>query len=136
MSERTLFSIARFVMIGGSATCLNLCLLWLFVRQLGVWYLGAAVLSYCVSIVYNFFLQRSWAFASRHSPMMEQLPQFVAANLFGLVLNTMIFFAMVKALGTPVMFSQAVASLAVAIFSFGAYRYLFGRDQRQVWNER
>jgi putative flippase GtrA len=129
MSSRSSYvSVARFLVSGGSATLLNLCLLWLFVRQLGLWYLGASALSYSVSIGYNFFLQRHWTFNNMHGSMIRQFPQFAVMNLFGLILNTAILLVLVETFGLPLILSQAAASLAVSVLSFLAYRRIFLRD--------
>lgn len=122
-------SAARFVLIGGSAALLNLCLLWLFARQFDIWYLGASMLSYGICIVYNFTLQRAWAFQGEHRQAMTQFSQFLVANLAGLALNAVMLRALVETLRLPLIFSQAIASLSIATLSFVVYRRIFTRGR-------
>lgn len=118
-------SIARFLLAGGSATLFNLCLLWLFTRQLGLWYLAASVLSYAISVAYNFGVQKVWAFGAIGGSLPKQFPQFVAVNLLGLVLNTAMLYALVAFARLPPLSSQTIAALALSGLSFFAYRKIF-----------
>jgi putative flippase GtrA len=116
---------------GGSATFFNIVLLWLFVGPLGLRYLGASILSYSVCIACNFALQRVWAFDGAGGSVLKQLPQFVAVNLFGLMLNTAMLYMLVETTGVPVVLCQAMSSLAICGLSFLAYRRIFFRPPLQ-----
>jgi putative flippase GtrA len=107
-------------------------LLWLLARQLGIWYLGASVVSYSVCIAYNFALQRVWAFNSTGRSILKQLPQFVGVNLLGLMLNTVVLYILVESTELPLILCQAVSSLAICGLSFMAYRRIFFRPPPQA----
>jgi putative flippase GtrA len=118
----------RFLVIGTTSAFLNLAMLWAFVSVCGLWYAGSSVAAYGMAAVYNFLLQRSWAFGGTSGRVSEQVPQFAIVNLLGLLLNTSIFCVLVGGIGTPYLIAQAIASLAVALVSFFAYRWIFRRN--------
>lgn len=118
-------STARFFLIGGSATILNIILLWLLAGPLRQWYLGASVVSYSVCIAYNFALQKVWAFSGTGGSILKQLPQFIGINLLCLLLNTVMLCILVNITNLPVVLCQVTASLAICGLSFLAYRRIF-----------
>jgi dolichol-phosphate mannosyltransferase len=118
---------ARFLVAGGSAALLNLLLLWVFTSILGFWYLLSSLLSYALSMFYNFFLQRDWTFPGARGRAHRQLPQFVAVNLAGLLLNTAILYLLVDVLSIWYLAAAATASVVVAMQSYFAYRWIFVR---------
>jgi len=104
-------------------------LLWLLSSELGLWYLTASVLSYLLSMTYNFLLQRNWTFGGRGGVVLHQAILFVVVNLLGLVLNTAIVYLLVEMLDVWYLAAQAAASVAVAVQSFFAYRWIFARHE-------
>ncbi|MFL6689436.1 MAG: GtrA family protein [Alphaproteobacteria bacterium] len=122
--------VGRFLLVGGSAALLNLLLLWFLTSVCGGWYLGAAVVSYLLCISYNFALQRAWAFDGRCGSVLNQAPLFAATNLLGLALNTCILYLLVQNLGVWYLAAQAMTSLAIAAFSFLAYRWIFAGGRK------
>jgi putative flippase GtrA len=128
----TSLSVLRFLVIGTTSALLNLVLLWVMGSVCGLWYAGSSAAAYGVSAVYNFLLQRSWAFDGVNGRASEQVPQFAIVNVLGLLLNTSIFCVLVARIGTPYLIAQAVASMAVALVSFFAYRRIFNGPPRSL----
>lgn len=124
-AEAAHVSVVRFIVSGASAALLNLCLLWLFTRQFGLWYLVAAALSYAFSVCYNFVLQRTWTFNGTDGSVKRQVLQFALTNLFGLALNSALLFMLVSSFGFSLFVSQVFVSLVVAAFSYFVYRKIF-----------
>lgn len=104
---------------------LNLFLLWLLSAVWGWWYLLASVVSYGLSTIWNFLLQRAWAFDGRSGILLRQASLFVMVNLAGLVLNTTIVYLLVETMSVWYLAAQAAASVVVAVQSFFAYRWIF-----------
>jgi putative flippase GtrA len=126
VSPATCFArFGRFLIAGGSSTLLTIALLWLFTSVFGFWYLSSSIAAYALSIGCNYVLQRRWAFGNEGRDLSWQLPQFLGANLVGLLLNTTILYALVAKLGVRSLPAQAIASCGVAGLSFIAYSYIF-----------
>jgi putative flippase GtrA len=123
-------SLGRFLLVGCSAAVLNLGLLWLFTSILGIWYLASSVAAYCISVGYNFVLQRLWAFGGIAGAIGSQLSYFILINLSGVALNTMIVFLLVEELGVWYVVAQTAASLIIAVQSFFGYRWIFRVEPR------
>lgn len=126
-------SVLRFLVGGGTATLLNLCLLWILINKAGLWYLGAAVLSYSLSTCYNFALQRVWAFDGTQGALVRQFPLFAITSAIGLSVNSAFLFTFVEISGISPVLSQAVASSIVSFFSFFAYRRIFVPGVELSW---
>jgi putative flippase GtrA len=56
--------LVRYLFVGGSTFVIDLGLLILLHGKLGVWLPLATAAAYCVSIVYNFCLNRWWTFST------------------------------------------------------------------------
>ena len=95
MSGRTISSIVRFLIGGGSATVLNAGLLWLCTRDRAIGYLRASVLAYSISVIYDFYLRRMSTFTATHGSIVTQFPLFVTMSLAGLTLNTIALYVFV-----------------------------------------
>lgn len=115
----------RFLVVGSTSALLNLFLLWMLASLCGLGDLSSSVAGYTIAAAYNFLLQRSWAFAGGRGNALVQVPQFAIVNLLGLLMNTAIFWLLITGARTPYLMAQAIASLAVALVSFFAYRRLF-----------
>jgi glycosyltransferase involved in cell wall biosynthesis len=124
-----LFRVMKFVLVGGLAAVVNLTVLYLFTSVLGVWYLLSSMVSFLVALVTNFFLQKFWAFRSRHKLPFQEFIPFVGANLVNLVLNTGIVYVAVSILHIHYLLAQIIASVLIACESFFIYQVIF-KDTR------
>ena len=126
-------SVARFLIVGGTVTLLNLILLWIFVSMFGCPYLASSVVAYAISAGGSFCLQRSWTFGSSGDRAARQFPPFLMINLLGLILNSVILCVLTAEMGLWYVLAQAVASSCVAIQSFLGYRWLFQVASRKSY---
>jgi putative flippase GtrA len=83
--------LVRYLFVGGSTFIIDLGLLVLLHGKFGVWLPLATGLSYCVSIVYNFCLNRWWTFsaAEKNSLRHHLIP-------YGLLLSFNLLFTVVS----------------------------------------
>lgn len=52
----------------------------------------SSVISFCAAVISNFLFNRYWTYPdSRTKPILRQLAQFAAVNIFGLIIRTIIF---------------------------------------------
>ncbi|MBV9572237.1 MAG: GtrA family protein [Alphaproteobacteria bacterium] len=126
--EEQVTAVVRFAITGATATMFNLLLLWLLTEKIGIWRVPASALSFALALVFNFALQKGWAFAS---PLIKdaqtQLLQFVAVNFVNLTLNTAIYAVLVENDLAPSMVAQLIGSAMTAVNSFFWYRWIFAR---------
>jgi putative flippase GtrA len=122
--------LARFGVTGAAATSLNVLILWLLVTKFGVWYLGASIVAFSLSLACNFTLQKVWAFsASCSGQPATQLVQFLSFNLVAMLLNTAILYIAVECFRLSAVVGQLVNSAILALMSYRAYRWIFSSTQ-------
>lgn len=64
--------LVRYLFVGGTTFSIDLGLLVLLHGKIGVWLPLATALSYCVSIVYNFSLNRWWTFSTAENKSLRE----------------------------------------------------------------
>ena len=112
------FQLVRFSLVGASGYVINLAVYSTLVFALGVHYLVAAALAFCVAVTNNFLLNRYWTFKATTGRMTFQAPRFVIVSLIALGANLVVLELLVGALGTHKIVGQAAAILAATPLNF------------------
>jgi dolichol-phosphate mannosyltransferase len=122
------FQLVRFSIVGGSGYVVNLSVYVVLVTVLGVHYLPAAVLAFCVAVTNNFLLNRHWTFKASHGRATFQAPRFLVVSLIALVFNLVVLELLVGVAGVHEVVGQATAILAATPLNFiGNKLWSFGR---------
>lgn len=131
---RRKMKISKFLIVGGSATVLYLCLLFLMVRYLGfdtaLLENLANALALEISIVYNFFMSRAITWSDREKEKGGRL--FIQMVKFHLGIGATILFRLslflaLQQLGVPYMYNAAIGIVLTAIFNYAIYDVLIFR---------
>lgn len=80
----------NFLIVGASATAVQLILLTAFIELLAIQKVLSSALAYALSSIFNYTLNYSLTFKSSQSHT-KTLPRFIGTSVFGLLLNTMSF---------------------------------------------
>lgn len=107
----------RFLGVGGLCFALNLLVLWLGTRVLGIHYLGAVVISALVCGVVGFALNRVWTFEAR-GDFWPQLGRYLVVNAGAFALNIALTALLVSGLGVPVLLASSGLAIALAALNF------------------
>jgi putative flippase GtrA len=122
------FTIVKFLIAGGTATAIDLALLYYFTDILMMWYLTAAVLAFMLAFGISFVLQKFWTFSGLHARRKrEQIPMYLALNLFGLCVNSLGMYFLVDKFGLWHMAAQVIMAALIAVFNFFVYRLVIFR---------
>jgi putative flippase GtrA len=108
---------ARFVAVGGTSYLINLGLYSLGIL-LGLHYLAAATVAFCIGFAFNFLTNRSWTFQASHGQLGRQFIRFVIVAGTILMLDLLLLRLTVGELGAPRIPAQAVIVLLLAPLSF------------------
>jgi putative flippase GtrA len=117
--------VLRFLVSGGSAASVNLVVLFVAVTEFGMWYIAGAVVSFFVSFIVSFLMQKFWTF--RDSSIIdtkEQLVEYLSVALINLCLGTTSLYVLVEYGGLHYMFAQFLTMGAVAVLSYFVYKHL------------
>lgn len=118
--------VLRFLVSGAASAAFNISILYLLVDFVGLYYLAASILSYLVSILFGFALQKFWAFADRSLERSHlQLASFTGVALMNLCINTALMYFFVSIIGFWYIAAQIIAAMLVAGISFFAYGHIF-----------
>lgn len=115
----TKYTIVRYVISGTTSASVNLFVLYLFNTVIGLFYLTASIIAFCVAFFVSLGLHKFWTFKD-HSleGAHKQGAIYLLTSLFGLSLNTMLMYIFVSLLHIWVLVAQIFAGLLVASFTF------------------
>ncbi len=118
----------RFLIAGGSATALDLVLLYIGTEYLKLHYLVSASIALVIAYTLSFFLQKLWTFRDRAKDRLAHqafgYAVFVAINIG---LNALLLWFFVNELFLWYIAAQVVVSVFIALISYVVYKkILFG----------
>jgi dolichol-phosphate mannosyltransferase len=120
--------LVQFGLVGASGYVINLIVFailtgsGLFFRDgsdgLGVHYIPAAVIAFCVAVTNNFLWNRHWTFDARHGHAGFQAARFFTISVFALGINLVALELLVSVADVPELPSQAIAVAFAMPFNF------------------
>lgn len=122
----------RFAIVGAVTSALQLILLWLFVRQAGLYYLIGALVSIEITIIVSYVLNNLWTFATtRITSRWAYLIGLLKTNIVrgsAIPIQLVLLYLFVDWGGI-----NYIISNAVAIGCSGIYRYIL--DAKWTWGQ-
>jgi putative flippase GtrA len=121
-------SAARYFVVGGIATCVDVGLFMLFAQRMGLPYLRVAAGTFVVATLVNYVLSVRFVFVSglRFRRRYEIALVFVVSGI-GLALNQAILWACVELGGLGLLFSKLAATAVVFSWNYLSRRhFVFG----------
>lgn len=120
-----LFFLMRYIFAGGLAFATNLTLLFIFTQYFQLWYLTASTLSFIISVVVSFTVQKFITFRDRTTDKVHhQIAKYLAIALFNVSANGGIMYALVDQVQIHYMLAQIISAGIIAVWSLGVYRYI------------
>jgi putative flippase GtrA len=112
------FQLVRFGIVGGTGYVINLAVYSTLVEIVGLHYIAAAVIAFCVAVTNNFLLNRHWTFKAAHGSAAFQAPRFLTVSLIALCFNLLVLELLAGVVGIHEIPAQAVAVLAATPLNF------------------
>jgi len=107
----------KFANVGAVATIFQYILLMIFVEYLNVPKVPASIASFCFSAILNYSLNYHYTFSS-NIPHISVLPKFVTTAIFGLLINTVIFYLVLELYPSLYIVAQVSATIVVLFWNF------------------
>ena len=105
--KKLINQILKFGVVGGIA----------FVIDYGILFLLAKVISFIISLTFNYFLSTKWVFeAKKQTP--KEVIIFVLLSVVGLGINEVLIYLGTKKLGIDVMIVKLFATAIVMVYNF------------------
>ncbi len=110
--------LGRFVAVGASGYIVNLAVFALCVHALSIDYKLAAVLSFVVSVLNNFWWNRHWTFSAKQAHPVHQGIRFFAVSLVAFGFSYVLLISLVDGAGVAKVVAQAISIAAATPLSF------------------
>lgn len=112
----------KYCIVGGTAAVVDFSILFVLTDFLNVYYLISATISFIVSALTNYALNRGWTFCS-NGKKRRQLPIFFTIATIGLVLNNSIMYFSVEVLALWYIWAKVIATGIVLMWNFLGNKY-------------
>jgi putative flippase GtrA len=121
-----------FLGIGTLASLADIGLLWIFCELFGIWYLSAAVLSYCCGILISYLLNKGLTFHDRDRHYIRQLSTFAAISFSCLLMNIVIIWLLVTIFSWNYLGAKILATVCAVFWNYyGQSTITFGSSQTE-----
>ncbi len=109
----------KFGIVGGIAFFIDFSVLYLCTDVFGIYYLISSVISFIVSVIFNYILSVKWVFnVNNDNSSRKNFMIFIILSVIGLLINELIMYIMVDKLKVYYMLSKIVSTVVVMIFNF------------------
>lgn len=113
------FQVIRYIFAGGTATVSNLAILFIGVHYFHLWYLTAAIISFCSAVIISYVLQKFFVFNNSSTENIhKQFLNFFIFNLVMLGVNTLFMYIFVDIIGIWYLLAQVLSAIIGACINY------------------
>lgn len=118
-TSETIVQLIKSLFVGGVATLVDMGILFVFSKVLGIYYMTGAVIGYIIGLIVNYILSTYWVFNRRSLDNSKlEFTVFAVIAIIGLGLNLLIIWVMHEAFGVDEMIGKVVSTILVYIWNF------------------
>ena len=118
MTRQRLYEIMRFCLVGGASFLVDYGLLYICTEWLGIYYFYSAGISFCVSVLFNYWLCITYVFVEAGRQTKSQAVLFIGASLVGLGINQVCMWYFVEIVGIYYMLAKIFATAIVTVWNY------------------
>lgn len=116
--NKLLNQILKFGLVGGTAFVIDYVLLYFCTEFLHIHYLISSIISFTVSVIFNYILSVKWVFDVKKKQDVKDFVIFIILSVIGLGINSLIMYVMVEKFGVYYMLSKIVSTAVVMVYNF------------------
>ena len=117
--KKLFLQIFKFVIVGGLSFVLDFILYYIFTRFLSINEMTSQVMSFSISLVFNYMMSMKYVFVSKDSlKKHHEFMIFVTLSVLGAGLNWLLFYLMVYVLSINDLITKIVVAGIVMVFNF------------------
>ena len=116
--KKLINQILKFGLVGVIATIIDFAVLYILTEFLHVHYLISSIISFIVSVIFNYILSIKWVFEVNHKQTKKDFIIFVVLSVIGLGINSLLMYLLVDKLKFYYMFSKVFATGVVMVYNF------------------
>lgn len=110
--------ILKFGVVGGLAFLIDYSLLFICTEYLNIYVLYSSVISFSVSVIFNYILSTKWVFNANGNKTIKDFIMFLILSVIGLALNQLIMFIGVEKLDIYYMLVKIMSTAIVMVYNF------------------
>ncbi len=110
--------IFRFGIVGFTAFLIDAGLLYVLTEFRHIHYLISSIISFTVSLAYNYILSIFWVFDVKRKQTIKEVTVFVILSIFGLGINQLVMYLGVDLLHIYYMLCKVLATGIVMVYNF------------------
>ena len=110
--------IFRFGIVGFTAFLIDAGLLYVLTEFCHIHYLISSIISFTVSLAYNYILSIFWVFDVKRKQTIKEVAVFVILSIFGLGINQLVMYLGVDLLHIYYMLCKILATGIVMVYNF------------------
>ena len=116
--NKLLNQILKFGLVGGTAFVIDYVLLYFCTEFLHIHYLISSIISFTVSVIFNYILSIKWVFDVKKKQDVKDFVIFIILSVIGLGINSLIMYVMVEKFGVYYMLSKIFSTAVVMVYNF------------------
>lgn len=116
--NKLLNQILKFGLVGGTAFVIDYVLLYFCTEFLHIHYLISSIISFTVSVIFNYILSIKWIFDVKKKQDVKDFVIFIILSVIGLGINSLIMYVMGEKFGVYYMLSKIVSTAVVMVYNF------------------
>ena len=117
--EKLLKQIVKFGFVGGTAFVIDAGVLMILSKYVGIKYMIANVISFTISVIYNYVMSMKFVFEVNTETSKEKnFVQFIILSIIGLGINEVIMKLCVGLWTLPLLISKMLATAIVMVYNF------------------
>ena len=109
--------ILKFAICGGTAFIIDYGVFIVLTQVFKIYYLIASIISFTISVIYNYILSIKWVFKAKKQNVKEFFI-FVVLSIIGLGINSLIMYIFVDLISIHELISKVIATIIVMIYNF------------------
>ncbi|MDD6223880.1 MAG: GtrA family protein [bacterium] len=110
--------ILKFGIVGGLAFLIDYGLLYILTEYLNIYYLISSVISFRVSLIFNYILSIKWVFDVTKKQTVKEITIFVVLSVMGLGINQVVMYVGSDLLKIHYMLTKLIATAIVMVWNF------------------
>lgn len=116
--KKLINQILKFGVVGVIAFAIDYSLLYVLTEVFGIYYLISSVVSFTVSLIFNYIASIKWVFDVTKKQTAKEIIIFIILSVIGLGINQLILYLMTDLWAIYYMFSKLVATAIVMVWNF------------------
>lgn len=116
--KKIINQILKFGIVGIIATLIDYLVLILLTEIFGVYYLLSSVISFTVSVIFNYIASMKFVFESKNDNKLKEFIIFVILSIIGLLINTVLMKLFVETFAIHYAISKIFTTVFVMTWNF------------------